>query len=355
MAEKVARLREEISAAAKSAGRTPSDVLLCAVCKTRDSETVRESALLPVDLFGENHAQELCAHLESGAYLGKPVHFIGHLQTNKVKKVVGSAAVIESADSAKLLLEINKEAEKRGATQDVLIEINAGREESKSGVFPEELFSLCEEAEKLGFTSLWLYDEFNWPSGSCAHRVPRENPDFAMRFVCAFREGEEIKVEVRRNPDYTDLMNPAATDRFIALTHERYYARLAPWFGKLIKGIFTDEPEIGYFGEAGRDALFCMGYYEGLERDYRELTGGDLFSDIAAGVRSDPDFYPAVCAKLLAGRFRASYIDRVQAWCEAHGVVLTGHLMNETSPFTARKSNGRILRVLSGMGLPGMF
>lgn len=150
MAEKIARLREEISAAAKSAGRAPSDVLLCAVCKTRGSDTVRESALLPVDLFGENHAQELCAHLESGAYLGKPVHFIGHLQTNKVKKVVGGADVIESADSVKLLLEINKEAEKRGITQDVFIEINAGREESKSGVFADALFSLCEEAEKLG-------------------------------------------------------------------------------------------------------------------------------------------------------------------------------------------------------------
>ena len=214
--------------------------------------------------------------------------------------------------------------------------------------------AICEEAEKLGFTSIWLYDEFNWPSGSCAHRVPHENPDFAMRFLCAVRTPDGIKVEVRRNPDYTDLMNPAAVDRFIALTHERYYARLKPWFGKLIKGIFTDEPDIGFFGKEGWNKLFCMGYYEGMADDYRKLTGGDLFADIAAGVRSVLDYYPTVCARLLAERFRTCFIDRVQAWCDAHGVVLTGHLMDEVLPLPARKSNGRILPVLSGMGLPGM-
>ncbi len=149
MAERVARLREEISAAAKAAGRKEGEISLCAVCKTRSSDTVKESALLPVDLFGENHAQELSLHLEEGAFLGKPVHFIGHLQTNKVKKVAGNVSVIESADSLRLLLEINKEAEKRSFIQDVFIEINAGREESKSGVLPEELFSLCGSAEKL--------------------------------------------------------------------------------------------------------------------------------------------------------------------------------------------------------------
>ena len=149
MAERVAVLREKISAAADKAGRNPSDILLCAVCKTRDSETVKKSAALPVDLFGENHAQELVSHISDGAYLGKPVHFIGHLQTNKVKKVVGNAAVIESVDSLKLLLEINRESEKKGIVQDILFEINAGREESKSGIMSEDLFTLCEEAQKL--------------------------------------------------------------------------------------------------------------------------------------------------------------------------------------------------------------
>ncbi len=218
----------------------------------------------------------------------------------------------------------------------------------------DTLAAVCEEAEKLNFSSVWLYDEFNWPSGSCSKRVPHENPEFAMPFICAYKSDGKIKVEIRRNPDYTALMEPAAVDRFIELTHEQYYKRLKPYFGKLIKGIFTDEPEIGYWGKYAPDAIFCMGYYKGLEDDYRKLTGGDLFADIAAGLRGDPNYYPAVCADLLAKRFRTVYIDRLQAWCQKHGIVLTGHLMNETHPETSRKSNGNILKVLPGFGLPGM-
>ena len=213
---------------------------------------------------------------------------------------------------------------------------------------------ICEEAEALGFRALWLYDEFNWPSGNCAGQVPRSNPVFAARHLCAIREGGSIRVEVRCNPDYTDLMNPSAVDCFLALTHERYYARLKRWFGTLIQGIFTDEPEIGHFGPAPEGCCFRMGYYDGLEEDYRKLTGGDLKQDLAAGLRGDPDYYPVVCAPLLAKRFRTCFIDRVQNWCQAHGIVLTGHLMNESLPLQARKSNGRILTALDGMGLPGM-
>ena len=223
-----------------------------------------------------------------------------------------------------------------------------------SNEYLDTLATVCEEAEKLDFSAIWLYDEFNWPSGSCGKRVPLENPKFAMPFICAYKQDGKIKVEIRHNPDYTALMNPAAVDRFIELTHEQYYKRLKPYFGKLIKGIFTDEPEIGYWKDKAPDAIFCMGYYEGLEDDYRKLTGGDLFADIAAGLRGDPNYYPAVCAELLAKRFRTSYIDRLQAWCEKHGIVLTGHLMNENHPVSARKSNGNILKVLPGFGLPGM-
>lgn len=149
MAENVAKIRENIAQAAQSAGRRAEDILLCSVCKTRTSDAVRESAALPVDLFGENHMQELVEHFDCGAYLSKPVHFIGHLQTNKVKKVVGRASVIESADSLKLLLEISREAAKQGITQDILFEINIGGEESKTGASKDYLFPLIEESLNL--------------------------------------------------------------------------------------------------------------------------------------------------------------------------------------------------------------
>ena len=146
MAEAVARIRENMAAAARRAGRDPAEILLCAACKTRTVEEVRYSADLPIDLFGENHVQELVEKTDAGAYHGKPGHFIGHLQTNKVNKVVGRAALIQSVDSTRLLDKIDAAADRLGLTQQILIEINIGAEESKSGVGPDDLRPLLEAA-----------------------------------------------------------------------------------------------------------------------------------------------------------------------------------------------------------------
>ncbi len=146
MREAVAAIRERMAAAAREAGRDPAEVKLCAACKTRSAETIALSAGLDIDLFGENHVQELCANFDAGAYCGKPSHFIGHLQTNKIKKVLGRACVIESVDSLHLLDAIEKEAGKANLVQDILLEVNIGAEESKSGVSPEELWPLLESA-----------------------------------------------------------------------------------------------------------------------------------------------------------------------------------------------------------------
>ena len=123
MKEAVAEIREKMAAAAREAGRDPAAVQLCAACKTRTAQTVAASAALPIDVFGENHVQELCANYDAGAYCGKPSHFIGHLQTNKIKKVLGRASLIQSVDSEHLLAAIEKEAAKVGIVQDVLLRL----------------------------------------------------------------------------------------------------------------------------------------------------------------------------------------------------------------------------------------
>ena len=135
-----------MAAAAREAGRDPAAVQLCAACKTRTAQTVAASAALPIDVFGENHVQELCANFDAGAYCGKPSHFIGHLQTNKIKKVLGRASLIQSVDSEHLLNAIEKEAAKAGIVQNVLLEVNIGGEESKTGVAPEALWPLLDAA-----------------------------------------------------------------------------------------------------------------------------------------------------------------------------------------------------------------
>ena len=133
IAENVAAIRAQINEAAILAGRDPKEILLCAATKMNDSENVRQAIAAGVDCCGENRVQELTQKLSENAYEGAPVHFIGHLQTNKVKQVVGHVDLIQSVDSIRLLQAIQKEAEKKALVQDILLEINIGNEESKTG------------------------------------------------------------------------------------------------------------------------------------------------------------------------------------------------------------------------------
>ncbi|MDD3573317.1 MAG: YggS family pyridoxal phosphate-dependent enzyme [Eubacteriales bacterium] len=149
LADRVAAVRFHMAQAAAQAGRRPDEIKLCAACKSRSSEEVRLSAGLEIDLFGENRMQELAAHMADGAYLGKPCHFIGHLQTNKVRRVVGQAAIIESVSSIRLLSAIAAEARKQGIVQDILFEINIGEEDSKMGASAEALWPMMDDAASL--------------------------------------------------------------------------------------------------------------------------------------------------------------------------------------------------------------
>ena len=139
IAENVARIRREMEQAALAAGRDPGSIQLCAATKMNSAEAVREAIRAGVDCCGENRVQELTQKLAENAYEGAPVHFIGHLQTNKVRQVVGKVSLIQSVDSLRLLAAIDAEARRQGIVQDILLEINIGGEESKSGFAPEEL------------------------------------------------------------------------------------------------------------------------------------------------------------------------------------------------------------------------
>ena len=145
IAENVARIKAEMSAAALAAGRDPKDILLCAATKMNDAENVRQAIAAGVDCCGENRVQELTQKLSENAYEGAPVHFIGHLQTNKVKQVVGKVSLIHSIDSMRLLEAVNKEAARQGICQDILLEINIANEESKSGFTIEEMDSVLSQ------------------------------------------------------------------------------------------------------------------------------------------------------------------------------------------------------------------
>ena len=139
IAENIAGIRARMDAAARKAGRNPADIVLCAATKMNDADRVREAIAAGITCCGENRVQELTAKLAQHAYDGASVHFIGHLQTNKVRQVVGKVELIQSVDRPALLEAIEKEAAKQGIVQDILLEINIGAEESKSGYAPEEV------------------------------------------------------------------------------------------------------------------------------------------------------------------------------------------------------------------------
>ena len=145
IAENVARVRAEINAAAYRCGRDPKEIQLCAATKMNDADAVRQAIAAGVDCCGENRVQELTAKLAENAYEGAPVHFIGHLQTNKVKQVVGNVDLIQSVDSERLLRAIDKEAAKQGIRQNILLEVNIGEEASKSGFAAEDILPLMEK------------------------------------------------------------------------------------------------------------------------------------------------------------------------------------------------------------------
>lgn len=137
IAENIARIREEMARAEAQAGRPQGEVKLLAATKMNDAANIQAAIRAGVDICGENRVQELQEKLPQGAYEGAPLHFIGHLQKNKAKFLVGQVDLIQSVDSYELLAVIDRLAEARGVRQDILLEINIGGEEAKSGILPE--------------------------------------------------------------------------------------------------------------------------------------------------------------------------------------------------------------------------
>ncbi len=178
-------IRERVEAACTRAGREASEVKIVAVSKTKPLSMIEELADAGVADFGENYVQEM-AEKASSTDRNVNWHFIGHLQTNKVKQVVGTAAWIHSVDSLHLALAISREAEKRGVDSvNVLIEINIGGEETKSGIGPDEAEELVRAAAALPHLCV---------RGLMAIVPPAAVPEDSRKY---FRALEELRVRIQ--------------------------------------------------------------------------------------------------------------------------------------------------------------
>ena len=211
IAENIARIRANMAAAAREAGRDPKEILLVGASKMNDAAACREAVAAGIDALGENRVQEMVQKLEQHAYDGAPLHFIGHLQRNKVKQVVGHVALLQSVGSLELLDEIEKVAAARGLVQDILLEVNIGREAAKSGFAPEKVLPAAEAAlerpplqlKKTGARLRWeaimsLLDELKkWTHPY--EDEDEEYDDFEEPVRQNAFEDRKLKVEDRRN------------------------------------------------------------------------------------------------------------------------------------------------------------
>ena len=138
-------IEEQISEAASKAGKKREDITFLAATKTVDVEVINYAISLGLRYIGENKVQELLSKYDGYNLNDASLQFIGHLQTNKVRQIVGKVDLIQSVDSVKLAKEISGQSSKLGVTTDILVEVNIGAEENKSGVSPEGLYELLDE------------------------------------------------------------------------------------------------------------------------------------------------------------------------------------------------------------------
>ena len=185
--ENIAAIRRRMAEAARQAGRDPGEILLVGASKMNDAAACREAIAAGIDALGENRVQEMTAKLQEGAYDGAPLHFIGHLQRNKVRQGVGRGSLIHSVSSLELMEEIHRQAQKMGLVQDVLLEVNVGGEESKSGFAPQAVAAAAEHA--LTLSALRVRGLMTIPP---VEREPHGNLPY-------FREVSRLYVDINRN------------------------------------------------------------------------------------------------------------------------------------------------------------
>ena len=147
MKENINNILEKISLACKNSNRDKKEIFLLPVSKTVDVDKIQEAIDLGFYTFGENKVQEILKKYEY--FDGKvKFHMIGHLQTNKVKSIIDKVELIHSLDRISLLDKLELEAKNKGITVNCLVEVNIGKEDSKSGIFEEDVLDFIREVSK---------------------------------------------------------------------------------------------------------------------------------------------------------------------------------------------------------------
>lgn len=198
---------------------------------------------------------------------------------------------------------------------------------------------------------VWLYDDFNWPSGQAAGKVTAIEK---YRLKSIVVKGENLgrlqgqstySCSLFAEKAFPDLLSKEAVDYFIECTHEKYYERFGSYFGNVIKGFFTDEPAIGYCST--QDSI---PYYDGMDADYNAAFGRDFWEDM----KHAHEVFCENAMAIIGEQFNKCFVKNIADWCEKHGVLMTGHLLADNCPFHGTKNNGNLLKNLSAFSIPGI-
>jgi hypothetical protein len=247
------------------------------------------------------------------------------------------------------------EAFKAVGVDQYLIYARSGLEYEYMG---EEWMQMCEwfckHAKRLDM-KIWLYDEYNWPSGSCKGRVPAENPDYESRSTQSIRNpthvrlaggpfaglGGQLQLQGHGSLYRADAQTVRAVSRRLSgnrpsSASSRTSRRIPPRF-------------------SSRTSPRCCPLFRRAEDEYKAATGRDLRTDVQAYLTdASKDDVWGVYYNLLGERFRKAYFDQIRAWCDRVGLLATGHMISENSTYHSALYNGRPLLALKGLSLPGM-
>lgn len=197
---------------------------------------------------------------------------------------------------------------------------------------------------------VWLYDEFCWPSGHAKGLVTKGHEDLAAQLLCVERDGRS---RVERVPESANLLMPQATQRFLAVTHERYAAAIGEHFGKTVRAIFTDEPSLAMYHQprAKGDNSWRFLWSEPLN----QALGGDFQKRLAAEgskiaeSRLWRDYWAA-----YSRVFHDAWTQPIARWCQAHNIAMSGHLLGESDFGSHVSYYGSLRRQLGEFQIPGI-
>lgn len=197
---------------------------------------------------------------------------------------------------------------------------------------------------------VWLYDEFCWPSGHAKGLVTQEHEELTAQLLYVERDGRS---RIDRVPGSANLLMREATERFLAVTHERYAAAIGKYFGTTVRAIFTDEPSLAMQHRPRKrgDTSWRFLWSDSLDR---RLGGGfrERLGRAGGEVAKSPlwrDYWAA-----YASEYYDTWTAPIARWCESHKIALSGHLLGENSFGSQVGLYGSLRRQLAAFGLPGI-